>query len=80
MANNKSLQTTDPKPQVYMVGGIVGLIAGVLAAYLYARAAQEEISRNGEAPRIQTMQLIGLLLAGMGLLRQIAELGKTPKK
>lgn len=63
-----------------MVGGIVGLIAGVLAAYLYARAAQEEISRNGEAPRIQTMQLIGLLLAGMGLLRQIAELGKTPKK
>lgn len=80
MAANKSIQTSETKPQVYMVGGIVGLMAGMLAAYLYARAAQDEINRGGEPPRIQTMQLIGLLLAGMGLLRQIAELGKPSKK
>jgi NhaP-type Na+/H+ or K+/H+ antiporter len=80
MAANKSIEPAKAGAQVYMIGALVGLIGGLLGAYLYARAAQDEIARGGQPPRVQTMQILTLLLAAMGLMRQIAEMGKTPKK
>lgn len=66
--------------QNYMRGSLIGLTFGVLAAYLYNRAAEEDAERNGGKPApVQTMQLISLTLAALGLIRQIAELGKSPK-
>ncbi len=31
----------DWKPQVYVAGGLVGVVVGLLAAYFYARASEE---------------------------------------
>ncbi len=67
--------------QNYVRGSLVGLTFGLLAAYLYNRAAKEDAERNGGKPApVQTMQLITLTLAALGLIRQIAELGKSSKK
>lgn len=69
------------KSQVYIMGGIIGTIFGLLSAYLFARAAEEDAARNGGVPeKIGTMQIISTSLAGLTLIRQIAELGKPNKK
>ncbi len=68
------------KTQVYGIGVVGGALFGLLAAYLYARAADESAQRNAGRPdAIPTVQLIALLLSALGLIRQIAEAGK-PKK
>lgn len=69
------------KNQTYLMGGIVGGLFGLLAAYLFNRAAEEEAERNGGKPtKIPTMQLIGLSLAGLNFIRQITEAGKGGKQ
>jgi hypothetical protein len=69
------------KTRTYATGASVGLVLGMLAAYLFARAAEEEADRNGGKPeKIGTMQLISIGLATLTLIRQIAELGKSGKK
>ncbi len=79
LSNNED-KTLDWKSQNYLKGTVIGLVAGVLGAYLYNRAAEEDADRNGGKPApIQTGQLIALGLAALGILRQIAEMGK-PKK
>lgn len=68
------------KKRVYVNGVIVGGLIGLLGAYLYARAAEEEAGRNGGTPtKLQTGQIISLALAILSLIRQITEAGK-PKK
>ncbi|PJF23014.1 MAG: hypothetical protein CUN56_03075 [Phototrophicales bacterium] len=68
------------KNKTYAYGAIGGLLFGLLSAYLYARAAEENAYNNGGTPSpITTGQLLSLLLAALGLIRQIAESGK-PKK
>ncbi len=68
------------KSQTYMTGAIIGAAFGFIAAYLFSRAAEEEAQRNGGKPdKVPTTQLIGVALAGLGLMRQISEMGK-PKK
>ena len=69
------------KRQNYILGTMVGMILGTLAAYLYNRAAEEDAERQGGKPSpVSTTQLIGLSLALLGVIRQIAELGKSSKK
>ncbi len=69
------------KRQSYIVGVGMGTLFGALAAYLFNRAAEEDAERNGGKPeRISTGQLITLLLAAIGVARQVSELGKSPKK
>ena len=69
------------KSQVYVIGAAVGSLLGLVSAYLYARAAEEEAERKGGKPdKIPTSQLLTLGLAALGLIRQITELGKPPKK
>lgn len=76
MDNNQSW-----KSKTYLVGGVLGGLFGLLAAYLFNRAAEEEAERNGGKPaKIPTMQLIGLSLAGLNFIRQITEAGKGGKK
>jgi len=68
---------TDWKKRSYLTGALAGVTFGLLSAYLYTRAAEEE----GDGPNpMSTMQLIGLILSALSLIRQIAESGKPPKK
>lgn len=66
------------KTRVYLIGGAVGSIIGLLSAYLFSRTAEENLDRKPAA--IPTTQLLGLGLAVLGVIRQIAELGKDKKK
>jgi hypothetical protein len=68
------------KRQAYFIGGVGGALFGLVAAYLYARAAGEDAEKSGKPRPIGTGELIGLGLAALGIARQIAELGKSQKK
>lgn len=74
-------QEADWKPRTYVLGAAIGTLFGFLAAYLYARAAEDETGgRSSKPARIGTGEMLGLLLSGLGLIRQISEMGKPPKK
>ena len=63
-----------------MLGVGLGAICGLIASYLYSRAAEEHEDGDASAARsISTGQLQAVLLAVLGVIRQVAELGK-PKK
>jgi hypothetical protein len=70
------------KTQAYAMGILGGVLFGLLAAYLFARGAEEDANRNGGKPQsISSGQIITIALAVLGLMRQISELGKpAPKK
>jgi hypothetical protein len=73
-------QPTQWKTQTYTLGALFGALFGFLAAYLYARAAEEEAGRGGKPKPPGTGEMIGLGLAALGLIRQISEMGRPPKK
>ena len=64
---------TDWKTRAYTFGAVAGLGFGLVAAYLFARAADEE--ENPPEP-IQTTRLMSVGLAALALMRQITELGR----
>jgi NhaP-type Na+/H+ or K+/H+ antiporter len=68
------------KSKTYLSGVLGGALLGALAAYLYARAAEEDEDNGGKKPSLQTGQLLSLSLAILGLIRQFAEAGKPKKK
>lgn len=71
----------DWKMRVYVVGLLAGAMFGVFTSYLYARAAEEDKTGDKAQPRSpSTGELVTLGLALLGLVRQIAELGKPPQK
>ena len=79
METNKT-NSTNWKTQTYMMGIIFGIIFGLLAAYMFTRAAEEDVELNGKPQQLQAGQMIAIALASLTLIRQIAELGKAPKK
>ena len=67
----------DRKTRIIVIGAGLGALLGLISSYLYAKAAEE--NSDGEAgpgSSISTGQLLAVLLAVLGLVRQIAELGK----
>ncbi len=62
------------KTQTYIRGGMIGLLVGVFAAYLYARAAEESAAGNTPV-RVGSSDLVKVSLGILGLVRQITELG-----
>lgn len=68
------------KTRNIIAGAALGAALGLLSSYLYTRAAEENDNAEAGAPgSVSTGQLLAILLAVLGLMRQIAELGK-PKK
>lgn len=66
------------KQKTYLNGTVAGALLGLVGAYLYARAAEEDVDRNGGQPnKLQTGQLLSILLAVLAVIRQIAESGKS---
>ena len=75
---NGNLQ--ERKARIIMAGAALGAALGLLSSYLYTRAAEEHDNPEAGAPAsVSTGQLLAIVLAILGLIRQIAELGK-PKK
>jgi len=65
---------TNWKGPVYLVGGLLGAVAGFVSAYLYTRTADE--SAPGTPPaRVTTGDLFKLSLSAITLIRQISDLG-----
>jgi hypothetical protein len=68
----------DWRTKAYLVGGLVGTLVGVGAAYLYVSSAEQQ----DERPKMQAGEAVGIGLAILALLRQIAGLpdeGKSKK-
>ncbi|MCY3866650.1 MAG: hypothetical protein OXG68_14530 [Chloroflexi bacterium] len=65
--------------RILLTGAILGALLGTISSYLYARAAEEGGGDASDRSSVSTGQILALLLAIVGLVRQIAELGK-PKK
>ncbi len=77
----KETQSTTWRSQTYITGVAAGALFGLLAAYMYSRAAEEDVQRNGGSPgKASTGEVIGLGLAALAMVRQIAEMGKGPAK
>ncbi len=68
------------KQHNYVIGSLAGVLVGLLAAYLFNRAAEEDIEINGKPTPLKSGQMISLSLALLGLIRQITEMGKPDKK
>lgn len=60
--------------QAFITGGLAGLLLGVLSAFLYVRASEEN-ARSGQPNRVKTGDAMRLTLAVLTLVRQISELG-----
>jgi 7-keto-8-aminopelargonate synthetase-like enzyme len=66
------------KRNTYLNGTFAGALLGLVGAYLFARAAEEDVDRNGGQPiKLQTGQLLSIMLAILAVIRQIAESGKS---
>ena len=72
-----SLPETSIRTRALVIGGVLGLVVGLLAAQLYARAAEE----NGqESPKIGTMDILRLTIALVAIVRQITEMASPDNK
>lgn len=61
----------------YLLWVSAGTFFGTLAGYLYNRAAREYADRNGDKPPSPgTLELVGLIIAAIAMVRQITELGR----
>ena len=70
-------RTANWKMRSYLMGAAAGLLVGLLSAYFFARASEE----NGtQSPgRIKTMDALKLAVTLLGILRQITDLGADKK-
>jgi hypothetical protein len=66
------------KTRVMIIGGVVGALVGVGAAYLYLQSASVQVDEEGNErlPAVQPAKALTLGLGVMTLLRQIAGMGK----
>lgn len=75
---NNSLQ--ERKTRIMITGISIGAVFGLVSSYLYTRAAEENDNPDaGKTESISTGQMLALLLAIIGVVRQISELGKPSK-
>ena len=61
------------RKRTYIMGAFVGLLLGLLSAYLFIRASEEDL--NDEPKKIKTGDMMKMSLAVAALVRQIAEMG-----
>jgi hypothetical protein len=66
------------RTRIMIVGGVVGALLGVGAAYLYLQSAGIEVDEEGNErlPAVQPGKALTLGLGVMTLLRQIAGMGQ----
>lgn len=66
------------KMQTYLIGALIGLAIGLLTAYFFARASEEQ-GKTGPSP-IRTLDALKLSVSVLGIIRQITDLGASSVK
>ncbi len=66
------------RTKVLLIGGVVGALLGVGAAYLYLRSTPVEVDESGEErlPTVQSGRLLATSLAVLAAMRGIVGLGQ----
>ncbi len=78
--NSDSPNLQEHNTRILLMGLGLGAVVGLVSSYLYTRTASEHQQTDGnKAKSVSTGQLLGIMLTILGLVRQIAELGKPPK-
>jgi len=72
------MRNLDWRTKAFLVGGAVGAVLGLSAAYIYVNSVEKE----GVQPELQPAEAVGIGLALLAVLRQIANLheGDSKKK
>jgi hypothetical protein len=70
------------KTRVMIVGGVLGALLGVSAAYLYMRSVPIEVDEEGRQrlPAIQPGKALAVSLGVLTVLKQITGLGQLPER
>jgi hypothetical protein len=66
----------DWRKRALVVGGVVGALLGLGAAYIYVNAAEE----SGEQPELTPGSAVTIGLSLLALLRQVASIGEGGEK
>ncbi len=75
---NEKPSTPSWKLRSYLLGGLIGLAVGLMAAYFFARVSEENGS-SGPA-KIKSMDAIKLGVALLSIVRQITDMGASASK
>jgi hypothetical protein len=70
------------RTRVMVIGGVVGALLGVSAAYLYLRSIPVEVDEEGreQLPAIQPGRALAVSLGVLTVLKQITALGQPPER
>jgi hypothetical protein len=66
----------DWRRRTFLIGGVVGALLGLGAAYIYINAAEE----SGETPELTPGTAVTIGLSLLALLRQVAAIGEGGDK
>jgi hypothetical protein len=66
----------DWQRKAFILGGVLGALLGVGAAYIYVNAAEE----SGETPEVTPGTAVTIGLSLLALLRQVAAIGEGGDK
>jgi hypothetical protein len=77
MTENETLEitATNPKPKILIIGGLIGAVMGLGAAYLLIQRAE----REHRTPSLTPTEGIKLGLVALGAMKQFAQLGGGDK-
>jgi len=78
-SNLPDLPETSWKTRTYMAGGLIGLAVGLLSAYFYARASEENGGGRSAQSQMSSMDILKLAVALLAIVRQITDLGSGKK-
>jgi len=70
------MRNLDWRTKAFLVGGAVGAVLGLSAAYIYVNSVEKE----GVQPELQPAEAVGIGLALLAVLRQIANLHEGDRK
>ena len=70
------------KFETYVRGSVIGLMVGIIAAYLYTRATEENLLGDGGGERrsIGASDMVKISLSILSLVRQITDMGSSSAK
>jgi hypothetical protein len=70
------MKNLDWRTKTFVIGGAVGAVLGLSAAYIYVNSVEKE----GAQPEIQPGEVVGLGLALLAILRRIASRHEADRK